>query len=77
MKKIPLNISTTKVGMIVYTENGGSGKYNIPVNSAFRVKYVGSQHVIADGLNEKVPLGEYVFDLSDLSNLKLFTIEFE
>lgn len=62
---------------IIIASNGMNGRYTIPTGSMFRVKYVGDQHIVAQGLNSRVSLGEYVFDYIEINKFKVIDAEFE
>lgn len=76
MKKVFLNFRDLKPDKIVYCGASTTGKYRLTENSPFRIKYVGDQYVVAQGLNVNISLGEYVFDINDIENLNLFEIDF-
>ena len=62
---------------IVYSTKNSTGKFDFPAHTPFRIKYMGDSHVVMQGLNPKVSLGEYVFDYLDVRSLEFFVIEFK
>lgn len=61
---------------IIFTGVGMNGKYRLPPNCFFRVKYVGDGCLVCQGLDEDVSLGEYIFDEADVKKLKMQTLRF-